>query len=215
VQGDPQNIRIIHCTNYSFEQSSLDAVKQYRFKPATTQEGKPVPVMLSLTHRYHSVKYALSLRLIINLPVVPDNHLIIDRHLSKADVNRELSMPIRYGFIPQQGGASEPDSDGVYPLTRNVTGPRVIKFSDEGYGHLAFVHEGNSTCDVALTIDSKGKAFDPQVTHCERQELEKPVVDSLLKSQYKPGMVHGKEVPMRASIHLDYGDDRPITKLSQ
>jgi hypothetical protein len=52
----------------------------------------------------------------------------------------------------------------------------------------------------------KGKATDPQVTHCERPELEKPAVESLLKSQYEPGIVNGIEVPMRASIHLDYGD---------
>jgi hypothetical protein len=116
-------------------------------------------------------------------------------------------MPIRHGFIPQRGGASVPDSDGVYPLTRSVTGPRVIEFSDKGYGQMAFAHEGNSSCDVVLTVSEKGKASDPQVTHCERPELEEPAVDSLLKSQYTPGFVNGKAVPMRGSIHLEYGDD--------
>jgi hypothetical protein len=72
----------------------------------------------------------LSFRLIINWPVIPDKRLILDRHLSKAEAYRELSKPIRYGFVPQQGGASVSDSDGVYPFTRGVTGPRVIKFAD-------------------------------------------------------------------------------------
>jgi hypothetical protein len=209
LDGAPQNVHIIHCTDPSFEETSLDAVKQYKFKPATTQEGKPVAVIVPLIHRYHVAKYSLSLRLIINWPVIPDKRLIIDRHMSKSDVNREVSKPIRSAFIPQRGGASNPGSDGVYPFTRSVTGPRVNKFSDEGYGQMAFVHEGNSTCDVMLTISKKGKAADPQVTHCERPELEKPAVESLLKSNYEPGFVNGKAVPMRASIHLEYGAELP------
>ncbi len=202
VRGDPQNVHIVHCTDPSFEETSLDAAKQYEFEPAVTQEGKPVPVTVRLIHEYHMVKYALSLRLIINWPVIPDKRLILDRHSSKAEVSREMSKPIRSSFIPHEGGVSKPDSDGIYPLTRSVTGPRVIKFSDEGYGGLAFVHEGNSICDVVLTIGTKWKASDPQVTHCERPELETPVIDSLLKSDFKPGFVKGKAVPMRGSIHL-------------
>jgi TonB family protein len=209
IQGYPQNIHIVHCTDTSFEETSLDAVKQYKFKPATTQEGKPVPVTVPIIHQYHIVEYSLSLRLIINWPVIPDKRLTLDRRLSKVEIDREMIKPIRYGFIPQRGGASDSDSDGVYPFTRSVTGPRVIEFFDEGYGHLGFEHEGNSVCDVVLTIDVKGKASDPQVTHCERPELEQSVIKSLLKSKYKPGFVNGKAVPMRASIHLEYGGVSP------
>jgi hypothetical protein len=60
-----------------------------------------------------------------------------------------------------------------------------------------------------LTISVKGKATDPHVTHCERPNLEKPAVESLLKSKYTPGSVNGVEVPMRVSIHLEYGGDTP------
>lgn len=210
VNGDPQNVHIIHCTDPSFIGTSLDAVKQYKFKPATTQDGKPVAVSIPLVHKYHVSKYSLSLRAAFNWPVnslIPDKRLYLDHHPSKSDVGRAVAMPIRHGFIPQRGGASVPDSDGVYPLTRSVTGPRIIEFSDKGYGQMAFAHEGNSACDVLLTISEKGKASDPRVTHCERPELEEPAVESLLKSQYTPGFVNGKAVPMRGSIHLEYGDD--------
>jgi TonB family protein len=188
VQGNPQNARIIHCTDPVFEESSLNAVKKYRFSPAVTQEGKPVSVMISV-----EVNYRLS-------------RFTFEHHSGRTGISREVSAPIHYAFIPQQGDASDPDSDGAYPFTRTVTGPQVIKFSDEGYGRVAFIHEGSSVCDVMLTIGIKGKASDPQVTHCERPELERPAVESLLKSEYKPGFVNGKEVPMRASIHLEYGD---------
>lgn len=188
VQGNPQNARIIHCTDPVFEESSLNAVKKYRFSPAVTQEGKPVPVMISVEVNYHLYRSLFA------------------RRASKEEISGEVSAPIRYGFIPQQGGASDPGPDGAYPFTRTVTGPRVIKFSDEGYGRVAFIHEGNGACDVMLTISVKGKASDPQVAHCERPELERPAVESLFKSEYNPGFVNGKVVPMRASIHLEYGD---------
>jgi hypothetical protein len=83
----------------------------------------------------------------------------------------------------------------------------VIEFAEEGYAAMAFTHEGNSVCDVMITIDTKGQPSDPRVSHCERPELEKPAVESLLKSTYKPGYVKGKQVPIRATIHLYYGDD--------
>ncbi len=189
--GSPQAPRIIHCTDSLFEESSLDAVAKYRFRPATTQAGKPIPVKLFAEIIYY----------LYSSP--------IKRKPSKMQIDREISEPIRYSFLPQRGGPSNPDSNGVYPLTRSVTGPRVIKFSDEGYGHMAFVHEGNNTCDIVLTVSVKGKASDLQVTHCERSELEKPAVESLLKSEYTPGFVNGKAVPMRASLHLEYGEDPP------
>jgi TonB family protein len=192
TQGNPQNPRIVHCTDSSFEQGSIDAVKQYRFKPAATQDGKPVPVTIHVQINYHLIVFPF------------------ERHLIKAHpIGPEISTLVQCSFIPQQGGASVPDSDGVYPLTRSVTGPRIIEFTDKGYAQIAFAHEGNSICNIVLTISEKGKPSDPQVTHCERPELEKPAVESLLKSQYTPGFVKGKAVPMRASIHLEYGGDAP------
>jgi TonB family protein len=42
LNGMPQDIKLLRCTDPAFEANSLDAVKQYRFQPATTQEGKQV-----------------------------------------------------------------------------------------------------------------------------------------------------------------------------
>jgi hypothetical protein len=97
----------------------------------------------------------------------------------------------------------------VYQFTKSVTPPILSKFTDEKYGETAFPLEGNCACDIVLTISAKGKASDPVVTHCERPSLEKPAVQSLLKSHFKPGQVNGKAVPMRASIHLVLADLSP------
>jgi TonB family protein len=179
AQGNPQLMKITRCTDSSFEKSSLEAAAKYRFKPATTQEGKPVPVTTQIEIEYH---------LYDGTPVTP----------------------IRYRFSSPPGTTSaEPSADGVYPLTNLSTPPTMTKLSDEGYGPLAFASESNGGCDIVLTVSAKGIPSDAQVTHCETPSLEKAAVQSILTSRYKPGMVNGKAVPMRASIHLEYDGDTP------
>lgn len=56
AQGVPDHVHPIHCTNPSFEDNSVDAVRQYRFKPATIEQGKPVPVAVRGVLQYHSVR---------------------------------------------------------------------------------------------------------------------------------------------------------------
>ena len=209
TQGNPQDVQMIHCTDFSFEGTSLDATRQLKFQPAMTEDGKPVPVKLQFRNQYHVMKHYLNLRILFNWPLaslVPDKRVYLDRFMTKSEVKRAFSMPIRYGFLPQGDGPAVPDADGVYTETRNLTGPRVVKFTDEGYGRLAFGREGNSECDVRLTVDEKGKASDPQVVQCAPPELEKAAIASLLKSRYEPGYVRGKKVAMRGVVHLNYGD---------
>jgi Gram-negative bacterial TonB protein C-terminal len=216
IQGIPQDIHVLHCTDPSFDESSVNAVGQYRFKPALTQDGKPIVATVApLVLQYHVAHHGLTLSTLVSLlanPWVGDqmpsrNLIIFDRRMSKAGLYRELILPVHLHFIATQGGSSDPGSGGIYPLTISATAPRVIEFAEEGYAALAFTHEGNSPCDVMMTIDARGRPSDPRVIHCERSELEKPAVESLLKSPYKPGYVNGKPVPIRAMIHLYYDDD--------
>ncbi|MGC9159193.1 MAG: energy transducer TonB [Terracidiphilus sp.] len=194
TQGKPQNPRIVHCSDPAFVASSLDAAKHDRFAPATTPDGKAVAVEVQGVFPYSSIDSLPHLR-----------RFSLDRSPGKSTILREIRQPIGYGFLPVPDGVSpNPDSDGVYWFTRNVSGPRLIRFTDKGYARLAFVHEGNSVCNVLLTIDTKGRASDPKVTRCDRPELEKPVLQSLLKSRYEPGYVRGKKVEMRALMRLDY-----------
>src|ERR1035438_9626537 len=54
VNGIPHDLHVIRCTDSSFEQSSLDAVAKYRFNPATTLEGKPIPDKIVIGLHYRS-----------------------------------------------------------------------------------------------------------------------------------------------------------------
>jgi len=177
VNGIPQNITIIHCSDSEFTKYYLNFVAQFRYKPATTLDGKPIAVETTerVDWRFNGDVYPGDL--------------------------------VRLGFGTPPGVLSpEPDANGVYPLTKKTTPPALVKFSSKDYGDVAFMFTGSSPCDIVLTISKKGQSSDPQVTHCEKPALEKPAIDSLLKSKYKPGSVNGKAVAILASVHLEFVD---------
>lgn len=221
TEGDPQDTRILHCTDPAFADSSLKAASQYRFEPAMTQAGKPIAVAMPVILGYRGWDGAqapamspmlLFMPLGLLAPVlIMDTQWMMThyghgRHMSNTAAHRLIGTAIHPDFVATQAGESEPGADGIYPLTRRATAPRVIRFADEGYGVMAFIHAGSSACVLTITIDKNGHASDPQVLHCERPELEKPAVDSLLNSVYKSGYVQGKQVPIRSMVHLYYGD---------
>ncbi|MGB7986922.1 MAG: energy transducer TonB [Terracidiphilus sp.] len=177
VNGMIQNIKIIRCSDPLFAKIFLDRVMKDRFKPATTKDDKPVAVETTVSF---SLKFTRG---------------------------ADPGSLFHYGFgTPPGTTSSGPDANGVYPLTKLATRPILTKFSDEGYDAAAFPFVGSSPCDIVITISAKGTVSDPQVIHCERPALEKPAIDSLLKSKYTPGSVDGKAVPIRALIHLEFGD---------
>jgi TonB family protein len=177
VKGMPQGIKIVNCSDPLFEETSLMAALQYRFTPATTPEGEPVAANISLNITYH------------------------------LNGGRAAQKTIRATFnsLPDVNSTG-PGPDGVYPLTKAIAPPVLTNFADDGYRATGISVSKRCACDVVLTISEKGKPTNTQVTHCERPELEKLAVHSLLKSKYKPGSLNGKDVPIRASIHLEYAE---------
>jgi len=176
TNGMPQDVKVARCSDPTFEKASVEAVAKYRFAPATALDGSPVPVKISVQVNFNMTD------------------------------GREPGGMVHYSFsAPPGASAATPDSNGVYPLTSAITMPILAKFSDHGY--VAAVNGGtsNSPCDIVLTISAKGKASDALVTHCERSSVEQLAVESLLKSQYKPGSLDGKAVAVRVSVHLEYG----------
>ena len=179
VDGRPRQVRIIRCTDPMFAESSLNAVKKYRFAPATTQDGKPVPVTISIVSAWNLMVYTKP------------------EYVPMVKVRVEFNKPP--GAI-----SSAPSTDGLYPLADDTTPPKLIQFSDDGYQMLAFQRPGNSPCDMLLTIDANGKASDPQNVQCEKPNLANAATKSLLDSRFQPGSLKGVNVPVRASVHLEF-----------
>ena len=64
AQGNPQNVHVVHsiadtvdskhhAAALTLDQSAIDTVKNYKFKPAT-KDGKPVPIILNVTIKFEA-----------------------------------------------------------------------------------------------------------------------------------------------------------------
>jgi TonB family protein len=53
-KGEPDNVHVVRSLETDVDQSAVDAVKQWRFDPAT-KEGKPVAVKISVEIRFHDM----------------------------------------------------------------------------------------------------------------------------------------------------------------
>jgi TonB family protein len=177
VNGMPQEIKLVRCSDPIFEKNSLKAVEQYRFKPATTQDGTPVAVRISVEISFH-----------LNGGKIPQKK-------------------IHYTFsAPPDLTSAEPGANGVYPLSAKATPPVITKFYGENRWNATYPINRTSSCDAVLTISAKGKVSDLQIIRCERPELNILARQSLLNSHYKPGSVDGKDVAIQASVHIGVGD---------
>jgi hypothetical protein len=180
IDGNPQKIQVLKCTDAGINQLSLDSVSKYRFKPATGPDGTPVQVPLTV-----QVSFRLG-----------------DGNRSKSGVIYEIQSPVN-------SETSKPDPDGVFLLTEEMRSPVLSKFVDQGFSSSASSLSKVSSrsnqpyCNVLLTIDVKGKPFNPKA-ECNDAILEQPAVESLLHSHYKPGKLNGKQVPIRISVHLKF-----------
>ncbi len=177
TDGMPRDIHVVRCSDMVFAPNSMQSVSRYRFKPATTADGAPVAVRIS----------------------------VIVRFMQNGD--RWPPDPIRVALGSPPGDVSTlPDSSGVYSLTKAVSPPALVKFFDLGYSDLSFGVEGKSACDVVLTVSAKGKPSDAKIIKCERVNLEGPILQSLMDSKYTPGSINGKPVAVRALMHVEYGE---------
>jgi TonB family protein len=177
VNGLPQNPTIIRCTDPMFEQTSLDAVMQYRFKPATlVHGGEPVPVQITV-----EISYRLGF-----------NH-------------REPPGNIKCTFSSPPGAVtSDPDGRGIYPLSKEMQFPQLSGFVSRGFFIAAFSGPDGNGCTVLMTLDAKGKPRSAKVEACDSPVLSKPAEDSLMKSKFTPALLNGNPVPVRFVIKLVY-----------
>jgi protein TonB len=53
ANGNPQQVRVSRSLGMGLDEKALEAVKQYKFKPAKDKTGKPVPVYMSVEIDFH------------------------------------------------------------------------------------------------------------------------------------------------------------------
>jgi Gram-negative bacterial TonB protein C-terminal len=176
VHGVPTEIRVIRCSDRIFAANSIAAVARYRFDPAAMADGTPVAAKITV---------------------------LVNYHVTEA---RGIDVQVKYQLRAPTGAVSPaPDSSGTYPFTGRIEAPTLTNFVDDGFGMRALFLPRKGSCDVELTIDTKGKPGNAVVEECESAQLGELARKSLLDSDYKPGRHDGHKVPVRVSIHIEFG----------
>jgi hypothetical protein len=176
VHGVPTDIRVIRCSDRIFAANSIAAVARYRFDPAAMADGTAVAAKITV---------------------------LVDFHVTEA---RGIDVQVKYQLRTPPGVVSSaPDSSGTYPFNSSIEAPTLTNFVDDGFGMRALFLPRKGSCDVELTIDTKGKPGNAVVKECESAQLGELARKSLLDSDYKPGRHDGHKVPVRVSIHIEFG----------
>lgn len=183
IDGEPKVFHLIRCTDQIFASAALEAVKSYRFKPATTIQGnQPVAVTLAIETNFSMGSPGSAATLI-------------------------PPARIRVEFVMPPGAASVgPDSTGVFTLSAafgpNENFPKLKKFHNGAFAAAAFLHEDGVGCTLSVSVDQNGKLRDTKVVSCDRPGLEHSALDTISKSQFTPAIFNGKPVPVHAVVHL-------------
>ena len=48
AQGNPQNIRVVQAAGMGLDEKAIEAIRQYKFKPAMKDGRTPVPVQITI-----------------------------------------------------------------------------------------------------------------------------------------------------------------------
>jgi TonB family protein len=192
--GVPQNLRVVRCVDPSLEQSALSAVSQYRFNPAKrTDDGKAIPVQMTVEISYH----------LLDRPTHPDG--FCEHWLKDGAVVRYSTLP-----PPAQGAdKAQPISDGLYSLTDIMAPLRPTKISDEGFCKTVRAVNDDVRCMALIDLDAKGKVTKIESMQCSAAQVEGPLSSTLEKSQFTPGYLNGKKVPIRFALAVKYFVKRP------
>jgi TonB family protein len=187
IEGKPKDLQVLRCSNPIFEPNTMKTVAQYRFRPATDDKDKPVAVQITI---------------VVNFRFFGVHH---------QTVGRTPTPQIAYAFSTLPGTTSyDPDANGVYPLGKQMELPEFKTMNDTGYSEAAVMWDNGVSCNIVLTISAKGKPSDPQLLFCDKKNLEKPAVDTLMNSQFKPAKLNGKPVAVRTSIRMVYKGFAPM-----
>jgi TonB family protein len=187
ADGVPQHMSVVRCVDTSLEEPSLEAVRQYRFKPAIRKtDGKPIPITMAVE---------ISYRLQDGRP--PRAGLCEDRVTS--------GSPIRSsGSPPPDAGDAQPNSNGLYALTKEMAAPRPREISDQGFCKAARAMKEDVGCIGTVDLDDKGKVLRVESMQCTAAKVEEPLTKSLEKSQFEPAYLNGNHVPVRFAFSIKY-----------
>jgi len=190
VNGLPQDVKIVRCTDSHYAEESIKSVQLDRYDPARTADGKATAVRISNLMVYH----------LDGDPSSQDNVNYC------ASTDPPISF-VHFGLRASSGlGATQPDSSGAYPLTRDIAPPQLKKLATVDLCEQGFSMPEPLVCDIPLTISDKGKAHPDEKVHCSDNTAETAAAKSLNGATFQPAVYQGKPVAVKLIFHLIYGE---------
>lgn len=110
-----------------------------------------------------------------------------------------------------------PDKDGVYSLGPGIEPPRLLRAEPAVYPADAPVLDRPIMCIFSTVIGADGTPANIQLARgCNQEAFVAPAADAIKRSQFQPGTLNGKPVPVLVHVRIGfrYADTPAIPQLA-
>jgi TonB family protein len=106
----------------------------------------------------------------------------------------------------------QPDKDGVYVPFRDVKHPKLVNAVAAVLPPEVSLAGGKHVCTLSMVIGADGIPTNIEVVNSQKSRLDDAAIAAVKQSQFEPGSLDGKPVPVRAVVWVPFVDaDHPAT----
>jgi TonB family protein len=197
AQGTVQNPKVIRPLGMGLDEKALQAIRNWKFKPAMKDGQTPVPVMINVE---------VSFRLVT--PAQTDGGNGSSPSETLAGSNTKPTNGAGLGITAGDGlwpGDEQSADAGIYKVGGNVSRPVVRKKVDAEFSDQARRAKYQGVCILALIVDAQGNPQNVHVIRALGMGLDEKAMEAVRKYKFKPAMKDGKTpVPVMITVEVDF-----------
>lgn len=207
-QGNPVNVHITksiadtvgknkkkQAAALSLDQAAVDAVKQYKFRPAM-MNGKPVAVYLKA-----DVDFQIHKGL-----AVPSCCMATPTALTAPGTDQTSST---------QQSSPNPSASEIYKVGKGVTVPRDLYMPPPKYTALAREQKISGVATLSIIVDVHGNPRNVQIVHSIADNVDKyhkdaalsldqAAINAVKQYKFKPATLQGKPVAVYLNVEVNF-----------
>jgi TonB family protein len=180
-QGVPENLRVLRAVGHGLDEQAVEAVKQYKFKPAM-EDGNPVAKEINVEVNFK----------IMESPEPKDAPSNPNGPSASESAPPVQSAPQEYGGVP------------VRKIGGGVTEPELIYHVEPEFSAEAKKAKFNGIVLVNLIVDAKGKPQDVRVLRGVGMGLDEKALKAVRAYRFRPATEYGKPVPVGLNVEVNF-----------
>jgi TonB family protein len=193
AQGAPESVQVLRGVGHGLDEKAVEAVKQYRFKPAT-DDGKPVATDLRVEVNFNIMdspepKVVTAMAVAAPVAVAPPPPPPVP---PQAAINVDRGAPAEFNGVP------------VRRVGGGVTAPVVVFVSNPEYTKEAKKAGFKGIVLINLIVDTNGMPQNVHVLRSVGMGLDQKAVDAVKQYRFKPAMEGGKPVPVELNVEVNF-----------